>query len=169
LDSFGKNSGLFDSITVKRYGKGAGDPFQISVNLKGGTRNLSDVGYGVSQALPIAVESISAPKNARLLIQQPEVHLHPKAQAGVASVFASLYKAERKNFVIETHSDYIVDRFRQHIRAGELRPSDVSLIFLTNEGDQSVGYQIDLDENGHLVNPPDRYREFFIREQMKLL
>lgn len=169
LDSFGKDSGLFDSIEVKRYGKGVGDPFQISVKLKGGNRNLTDVGYGVSQALPIAVESISAPRGSRLLIQQPEVHLHPKAQASIASVFTSLYKTDRKNFVIETHSDYVVDRFRQHVRNGDLKPSDISLIFLTTIKSESVGYQVDLDSNGHVVNPPERYREFFIHEQMKML
>ena len=82
LNKFGKSSGLFEGIDVVNKGKKHSDPFQLGVKSGGPTFNLIDVGYGVSQALPILVDSLQrATGNGLLLLQQPEVHLHPRAQA----------------------------------------------------------------------------------------
>jgi len=119
LEEFGKRSGLFDKITVKRYGKNQSEPFQLQVKKTGGKlqgpwRNLIDVGYGVSQVLPIITELFHPDLNARtfpraFLMQQPEVHLHPSAQAALGSLFCELAGAKRQ-LVVETHSDYLLDR-----------------------------------------------------------
>ena len=115
LVTFGQDSGLFRGITVKRLGNKAGDPFQVQITVGGPSVNLSDVGYGVSQSLPIIVESILRATNARILLQQPEVHLHPRAQAALGTFFAKLVEQEHRQFVIETHSDYLIDRVRQEV------------------------------------------------------
>src|SRR5881396_1662040 len=74
--------------------------------------NLVDVGYGVSQALPILVDTLQRPAADEVfLLQQPEVHLHPRAQAELGSFFVS-QAGKKRRFVIETHSDYLVDRVR---------------------------------------------------------
>ena len=102
LQSFGRRSGLFEDLDVKRLGARPSDPFQLQFRVKGGPFvNIIDVGYGVSQSLPILVE-ILATKQAEhdgdrmFLLQQPEVHLHPSGQAALASLFVDAFKEEAK-------------------------------------------------------------------------
>src|SRR4029077_20194792 len=107
-----------------------GSPFQISVNISGPSSNLVDVGYGVSQALPVVVETLQAPRGSLFLLQQPEVHLHPRAQAALGTYLADISKRRRHTILIETHSDYLIDRIRMDIRDGKgISPSDVCVLF----------------------------------------
>ena len=123
LRGFGRESGLFSDIKVRRHGRQMSDPFQLQVKVRSGPHaNLMDVGYGVSQSLPIlvdvmtAAESDSGGRSRRrtagrsFLLQQPEVHLHPRGQAQLANLFIEAYKKNGSRFLIETHSDYVVDR-----------------------------------------------------------
>jgi predicted ATPase len=131
--------------------------------------NLADVGYGVSQALPVVVQSVIGPSNGILLLQQPEVHLHPKAQAALGTFFAQLVASQQKQFIIETHSDYLVDRVRQEVAQGTLDPSDVALLFFERGERGSKVVRIEIDRMGNLATAPKKYREFFLKEQMRLL
>ena len=90
------------------------DPFQLHVKVRSGhQRNIMDVGYGVSQSLPIIVDVLAAEEQigerngnyCTFLMQQPEVHLHPRAQAELASFFADSYSKRNNRFMIETHSE----------------------------------------------------------------
>ena len=83
LQRFGQDAGLFDEISIKALGKQSG-PFQLQIRrfdgaAKGPQRNLIDVGYGVSQVLPVVTELLRKDAPAMFLLQQPEVHLHPSA------------------------------------------------------------------------------------------
>ncbi|MBU0689174.1 MAG: AAA family ATPase [Gammaproteobacteria bacterium] len=169
LNSFGITSHLFDSIKIKRLGKRPSDPFQVRIKASGPDVNLTDVGYGVSQALPIIVDSIMAKKGQTLLIQQPEVHLHPRAQASLGTFFSTLVAVEHKKFVIETHSDYLVDRIRQEIAKKTIKHSDVSLLYFERKGTDLHLSPITLDSTGNILNPPDGYRDFFLEEEMNHL
>ena len=113
LEAFGQGSGLFDEISVRSFGDTDGDPFQIMVRLPGDSsevhlRNLMDVGYGVSQSLPVLTELLSDSAPSTYLLQQPEVHLHPTAQAALGSLFCNI-AAKGVQMLVETHSDYLVD------------------------------------------------------------
>src|SRR5690606_37052117 len=83
LGTFGANSGLFRDLRVKKLGDAASAPFQLLVKVGTYTANIADVGYGVSQSLPVVVQAIASPPGSTLLIQQPEVHLHPRGQAAL--------------------------------------------------------------------------------------
>ncbi len=172
LDRFGEASGLFKTVKVKKLGKDVGTPFQIRFNFGTGPDfNLIDVGYGVSQALPIAVDIIRSPEGSTLLIQQPEVHLHPRAQAALGSLLVNMAKAKNKRFLVETHSDYLVDRVRMEIRENaHLSPDDVQILYFHREDDGRVEiYPLELDEQGNILNAPPGYREFFLREEERFL
>lgn len=169
LERFGKESGLFKEIDVKRLGKKAGDPFQVMVTVSGRPANMLDVGYGVSQALPVVVQSVLLAKERLMLLQQPEVHLHPKAQAALGSFFVDMVVDGKRNFVVETHSDYIVDRIRQEVAKGRLDPKSVVLLFFEKPGIETTIHQIRLDEAGNIIGAPPSYREFFLREELNLL
>ena len=75
----GANSGLFKDIEIKRFGTDISDPFQGRIVLDESSFNMTSVGYGVSQALPVVVELLARAPETWFAIQQPEVHLHPRA------------------------------------------------------------------------------------------
>ena len=149
LVEFGRNSGLFENIDVKNFGRSLGAPFQLQVKVRGPKANITDVGYGVSQILPILVQILnpSISKNAQgnpkqsifSLLQQPEIHLHPKAQAEFSSLLVKLANEGDQSFIIETHSDYMLDRARIEIIRGNIRPQDVSLIYFEPKGKYRQG------------------------------
>ena len=170
LSFFGETSGLFNKIEVKRKGNKDSDPFQIGVKTSGPSFNLIDVGYGVSQALPLIVDIVLNPPNSTFLLQQPEVHLHPKAQAGLASFLAYSAKEQNKRFVIETHSDYIIDRVRMDIRDRKyITPDDVAILYFEKTQGNVKIHELNLDEYGNIINAPPTYRQFFLEEERKML
>ena len=175
LEAFGENSGLFDEISIEQLGKAYGGPFQIQIrkfsnNRKGPRRNLIDVGYGVSQVLPLVTELLRTDSPDMFLLQQPEVHLHPSAQAALGSLFCQV-AASNKQLIIETHSDYIMDRVRMDIRdeSSPLKPHDVSLLFF-ERGDLDVRiHSLRFDEEGNVLGTPPGYRQFFMEETRRFI
>ncbi len=169
LAEFGADSGLLGNLKVRTLGTKPTDPFQILVELAGPPRNLADVGYGVSQALPLIVESVLATPNRRLLVQQPEVHLHPRAQAALGTFFTKLVAAQHKSFVIETHSDFLLDRVRQEVANRTIKSEDVVILFLEREGVETAVHQITVDDSGNVLGAPSSYRRFLLEEEVRLV
>lgn len=169
LVTFGKASGLFTDIDVRKLGQSMGDPFQLQVRVQGPKANLVDVGYGVNQLLPILVRIFNALGRMTFLMQQPEVHLHPKGQAELSSLLIDIVKQRGHKFVIETHSDYMINRARIEIMKGTIKPEDVSLIYLASEGNRVRPYNIQFDKQANVSGAPSGYREFFLKEADALL
>lgn len=175
LETFGEAAGLFDEISIRRLGKGGSEPFQVQVRksgkrVKGPPRNLIDVGYGVSQVLPVVAELLRADAPPMFLLQQPEVHLHPSAQAALGSLFCRLAGWERQ-LVVETHSDHLLDRVRMDVRDGKgsLKPEDVSILFFERGDLDARIHSLRLDEQGNVLDTPPGYGQFFLDEQRRSL
>ncbi len=176
LEAFGQLAGLFDEIRVRPLGYDASsDPFNIQVRRnsgdnKGQWRNLIDVGYGVSQMLPVIFELIQPEKSSMLLLQQPEVHLHPSAQAGLGSMLCKA-AATRRQILVETHSDYLINRVRMDVRdrVCGLKPEDVSILYFERSANDVQIHNIRIDDDGNIVDQPPSYREFFRDEVNRLL
>lgn len=99
------------------------------------------------------------------LLQQPEVHLHPGAQAALGSLFCTV-AARGKQLIVETHGDHLIDRVRMDVRDGTtgLKPEDVSLLFF-ERGDLEVSiHSLRIDEAGNVLDVPPSYRRFFLEE-----
>lgn len=170
LDDFGQSSGLFQKLEVKQLGRSKSSPFQLQLKLSGPAINLIDVGYGVSQALPLVFDILRAPNNQSFLLQQPEVHLHPRAQAAFGSLLLQLAKSTGKQFVVETHSDHIVDRVRMDVRDHKgLSPDDVVILYFEREGTEVKIHPIRVDKQGNLIGVPPGYRRFFLEEERRFL
>ena len=182
LVAFGKASGLFSDIRVKRHGRHLSDPFQLQVRAHSGYHaNLKDVGYGVSQSLPILVGLLGpawdrAPTRRAddrhspvFLLQQPEAHLHPRGQAELASLFVESARKRGHHFLIETHSDHLVDRIRISVRQQKIAADQVSILYFEPKKNAVSIHDIRLDEYGNLDNAPPGYRDFFLRETDTLL
>ena len=175
LEIFGNAAGLFDEITIKRLGKTGGEPFQVQVRKfegrrKGPLRNLTDVGYGVSQVLPVVTALLRPDAPSMFLLQQPEVHLHPSAQAALGSLFCETAGSGRQ-LIVETHSDHLLDRVRMDVRDGEtgLRPEDVSILFFERDGLEVNIHSLTMDGDGNIEGQPPGYRRFFMKETQRLL
>ena len=173
LENFGRESDLFHEIGVKQLGDMEGGPFQLEVTKSGKRglgqkRNLIDVGYGVSQALPVLAELFRPGGPPLFLFQQPEVHLHPSAQAALGSLFCSTSSSGRQ-LIVETHSEYIVDRVRMDIRdrETELKPDDVSLLFFERTEEDVVIHSLRFDELGNILDVPEGYGQFFMDEMRR--
>lgn len=169
IEKFGADSGMFDEVVVKGFGRGSSDPFQILFDVKGVRRNLCDLGHGTSHVLPILYNAAVSEEGTRILIQQPEMHLHPKAQAVLSQHFIEAYKERGLNFVLETHSDFIVDRIRTAIFHNQIEKDDVALLFFEKGQHKNAIHHIELDENGDPISPPENYRNFFMDEQLRVL
>lgn len=169
IENFGQSSGMFKSLSVRSLGQSSSDPFQLQFSSGGPKANIVDLGYGTSQVLPILYSLATSEPNGVFLIQQPEVHLHAKAQVALSEYFLDYKIKKNYNFVIETHSDFILDRIRNGIRDKKITNRDVSILFFERYRLENVVTQIELDENGDVFDAPDSYRKFFIDEQMQLL
>ena len=175
IEKFGEESGLFNEISVKPFGKMASGPFQIQVRkfgrrAKGPQRNLIDVGYGVSQVLPVITELLRVDAPPIFLLQQPEVHLHPSAQAALGTLLCQVAEPDRQ-LVVETHSDHLLERVRMDVRDGKanLDPEDVSVLFF-ERGDLDVEiHSLRLDQDGNVLGAPPGYRQFFMDETKRSL
>jgi hypothetical protein len=171
LSAFGESSGLFREVRVKKMGRKRSDPFQLQVRIGRPAFNLVDVGYGVSQVLPIMVDCLNSEKGQTFLLQQPEVHLHPRAQAELGTFFGLLAHEQDKQFIIETHSDYMIDRIRLDIRDKKhLRADQVAILYFERLPQNDVAiHQLQLDRRGNIVNAPIGYRRFFLEEEDRFM
>jgi len=166
---FGEESGLFEDIYIQNFGRSFTSPFELGVDINGKRLRISDVGYGVSQSLPIIVELFARRKPSWFALQQPEVHLHPKAQASLGGLFLDLAAKANHRFLIGTHSDYLIDRFRTRFRDSEHKLSCQVIFFeRCKEGNHIYPIAI-LDDGNYSDEQPDSFREFFINEELQVL
>jgi hypothetical protein len=170
IENFGEKSNLLDSVEINEFGANSSSPFELKVTLAGNPININYVGYGVSQCLPLLVDMFSKNAGTWFAIQQPEVHLHPKAQAALGDLFYRLAIYENKFFLVETHSDYIIDRFRLNCRRGTGKKIDAQVLYFERAKEGNTVYPIDIDTDGrYSENQPESFRDFFIKEQLDLL
>lgn len=171
LEKFGKQSNLFDKIEINDLGKSKSSPFGINVLYNNVPIKLPNVGYGVSQVLPLIVEILSS-HNHFFSIQQPEVHLHPKAQAAFGEFIFNSFRSNKNQFVIETHSDFTINRFRyclSNLKSKKEKPT-AQIIFFQRDKHGTNMTRIKINEMGEFIDTiPESYRDFFIDEELKLL
>jgi len=170
LETFGKDSGLFQTVGVTQFGKDSASPFELTVTLSRKALRVNSVGYGVSQVLPVVVELLTHGKKSWLAIQQPEVHLHPKAQAALGNVLFHAAVDESQTLFLETHSDYLLDRFRLNMRDHEHPIGFAQVVFFERSPDGNRVYPMVIDTSGEYPeDQPPGFREFFLAEQKRIL
>jgi AAA domain, putative AbiEii toxin, Type IV TA system len=175
VDRVGKASGLFEKIDIKYFARDKTGPFEVDAFIDGEGLSLGWLGYGVSQSLPILVELIFRERGSWFAIQQPEVHLHPRAQAALGDAFFEMAALDSKTFLIETHSDFTIDRFRMNYRSRRSAKARATLptsqvLFFERRDKHNTVTPISIDQNGNMdSDQPDSYRNFFIKEEMRLI
>jgi hypothetical protein len=127
---------------------------------------ISDVGFGVSQILPILLQCALRAKGC-IVMEQPEIHLNPKLQANLAEVFASSVQGGRRQLIVETHSEHLLLRLQKLIREGRFESKLLSVIYVSKHGSGSAVMPITIDPSGNRLTPwpdgffDDTYRELF--------
>jgi predicted ATPase len=111
--------------------------------------NIADVGYGCSQILPILIAGYNVPRKSSLILAQPEIHLHPRAEAEVGSFLCEIARRDVQLFV-ETHSEHLLLRLQSHVAAGELSPQDVNVFYVYSDSriGKKLYRRIPLGEDG---------------------
>ena len=89
--------------------------------------NVSDSGFGISQVIPVIVECLYAPSDSTILIEQPEIHVHPKVQADLADLFIETSKTH--TVIVETHSEHILLRIQRRIAEGTFSARDITIYY----------------------------------------
>lgn len=121
--------------------------------------NVASAGKGLSQLLPILANVLTTRDGQCLLIEQPELHLHPAAQATLADLFIENLGKGRRQYIVETHSEHLLMRVRTRIAEGKLDSSDVSILFVRKGVEQSEVSEVRVKPNGQLENWPEGFFE----------
>jgi hypothetical protein len=160
-----KSCQISESISIKTLSE---KHFEVVLsNLSSNSEeNLADVGYGCSQVLPILVAGYKLKANSILLVQEPEIHLHPKAQAELGTFFYELAKKGIQT-IIETHSEHLMLRLQAHIadKKSELSPDDIRIYYIYIENGTRKIKKMELKEDGFFEDSwpqgffPERYLE----------
>jgi predicted ATPase len=138
--------------------------YEVRVRTPNSTQevDLPDVGFGISQVLPVVVESFYVPPYSTVIIEQPELHLHPKVQAELADLFIDAIhsrqdKVDRSiQFVIESHSEHFLQRLQLRIAEGEIKPEEVAIYFCEAGENGSSLRALEINLLGEISNwPPD--------------
>ena len=142
--------GVGSGISTSDLGK-LGHEIKLSAGSNNQRHDLTQVGVGVSQLLPILVMSLLSDNGACMIFEQPELHLHPKVQTRLADFFVSMTMLG-KQCVVETHSEYLINRVRYRAVAddGSNVAESTALFFVTKEGDQSNYRRVVIDQLGGL-------------------
>lgn len=110
------------------------------------------VGYGISQITPIVVQSLLS-ENGMLLIEQPEVHIHPRLQAQVGDLLINSVQERGNQVLVETHSEHLVLRLLRRVREGTLDPNDLSILYVDLLADGAAHVRrLEVDAEGDLVD-----------------
>ena len=163
--------GLLDGFRMKEIGSGS-NLYQTRVRANASTAptTLTDVGFGVSQVLPVLVLLYYVPERSIVLLEQPEIHLHPAVQSRLADFFLCVAKHRELQIIVESHSQHLLQRLQRRVAEGEIQvpgTTDINSILVSSEDvrlyfssvSDGIGKLSDLRLNGYgeIENWPDEF------------
>lgn len=157
--------GIIAAFRVAPVAKGRKE-FEVLVKTqpKSPEVKLTDVGFGVSQVLPALVQAFYAPQGSTVWMEQPEIHLHPKAQTVLADAFISAIHSREggvsrnTQLIVETHSEHFLNRLQRRVADETIRPDEIAIYFVNNKRGTAQIEELELDEFGEISNWP---KDFF--------
>lgn len=118
---------------------------------------ITDIGFGVSQLLPVLVLCYYVPENSIIILEQPEIHLHPAVQSNLADVFIDVIKKRNVQIILESHSEHLLRRLQRRMAEEELQPEQASLYFTSSQNGESKLEALDIDTFGNIRNWPQNF------------
>ncbi len=160
-----KEMGLIESFEVKKL---SGQVYRATVRTRGSRNSvdLPDVGFGISQVLPVLVQCFYAPRGSIILMEQPEIHLHPSAQSALADVMINVINSKENGnrdvqLIIETHSEHFLRRLQRRIAEGVIPENKVAAYFANVTNIPATLEALKIDTYGNILNWP---KDFFGNE-----
>jgi predicted ATPase len=155
-----KELGLISSFLVEPVAKEGSNIYRVKVRRNPSSPDvlITDVGFGVSQILPAVVLCYYAPEGSTIILEQPEIHLHPAVQAGLADVFIDAVKTRNIQIVFESHSEHLLKRLQRRIAEQQISPETTALYFCETQNGASHLTTLDVDLYGTIRNWP---KDFF--------
>ncbi len=150
--------GVASSVKSRDLGK-LGHELKVGLSNSDSTYDLTHVGVGVSQVLPILVMCLLADTDSTLVFEQPELHLHPKVQTLLGDFFLSM-ALSKKQCIVETHSEYFIDRLRFRIAAAspEKELNSQTKIYFVEKPSQSSSFrEVVINEYGAILDWPEGF------------
>lgn len=149
---------LIHSFEVEPVKEG-GNLYQVWVKRSQGSARvlITDVGFGVSQILPVLTLCYYVPEGSTILMEQPEIHLHPMVQSGLADVFIDAVKKRNIQIIIESHSEHLLRRLQRRIAEEKLFTADAALYFCDVSDGRSILKSLDINMFGDITNWPDNF------------
>lgn len=130
--------------------------------------NLAATGSGISQLVPIVVQTVLASRSGCLIVEQPEIHLHPATQTVLGDLFYE--NAERgAQYIVETHSEHMILRLRRRVAEGKLKPEDLRIFLVEKKQKQTKFRALELSSNGHFVEWPEGFLEEAYQEALAIV
>ncbi|MEA2393315.1 MAG: hypothetical protein QOJ82_1206 [Solirubrobacteraceae bacterium] len=155
---------LVDSFSVVPI---AEDRDEYEVRVKTSQRSpevkLTDIGFGVGQVLPVLTQAFYAPARSTVLMEQPEIHLHPSVQAELADLLIAAVNAREEGaprevqLIVESHSEHLLRRLLRRIAEEKIDESDVALYFCSASNTGSAMERLDVDSYGDIRNWPPEF------------
>lgn len=159
-----KDLGVIHSFVVKPVAEGRKEyEVLVKTHAKAPEVKITDVGFGVSQVLPVLVQAFYCPPNSTIWMEQPEIHLHPQVQAELADVFISAIhsredgKARNVQLIVESHSEHFLNRLQLRIAEGEIAPDDVAIYFCKRAGSATELEPLEVNLYGDIENWPENF------------
>ncbi len=153
-----KEMGLIHSFSVVELKEGS-NIYQAKVSVDRGSREvfLTDVGFGVSQVLPAIVLLNYVPKGSTVILEQPEIHLHPKVQSGLADAIIGIAEARDLQVIVESHSEHILRRFQRRVAEETIAADMVKLYFVSQKEGKAHLADLGLTLFGEITNWPENF------------
>lgn len=147
--------GLAKSLDVNRVAKS--DLFGINFTLKdAGTFPIADLGYGLSQVLPVLTQCSFSPKGSTILFEQPELHIHSMAVRQLASVFLDTIKEKNCHIITETHSRDLVSQFIRYVGDNQISKDNIAIYKVSRDIDHSVLERLTFTNDGEVYTDWDK-------------
>ena len=166
--------GVAASLSLRQVGQGA-RIWEPMVRQQGGSTavNLADVGFGVSQILPVVVALLSAPSGSLVILEHPDIHLHPRAQAELADLLIEIASTNEIQILLESHSEHLLARIQRRISEsargkGSLEPEDARLYFCEQANGKSKLTPLEVQASGVIANWPRNFFGDMLTERMAL-
>jgi ABC-type phosphate transport system ATPase subunit len=150
-----KRMGIAEQIEVRQVGRSS--RYEVVIHKDGVVANLRDVGIGVSQVLPVLTVAYFVPPGSTVLLEEPEIHLHPLAQSVLAEMFAEVSQKRSIQFIVETHSEHLFRRMQTLIAQRKTNTTKCQMLFVERQGANAVLVQLDVDEFGTVRNWPPHF------------
>ena len=149
---------LIDSYRLSPISNTEKDYELLIQKYKGGPEvRLTDVGFGVSQILPVLVLCYYVPEGSILILEQPEAHLHPKVQSDLADLLIEVVKNRKLQIILESHSEHLLIRLMRRIAEEEISADDTAFYFCEmNEGTSEIE-RLNVDDYGNITNWPQDF------------